>query len=89
MTKFGIECAGFVRLSASAVVVASAVGLSGCVSSPTYGTGKPASEQLLEDVTGVLTVGPRERKRIDYKPRPELVTPPPQSRDCRRRRTML
>lgn len=78
MTKFGIECAGFVRLSASAVVVASAVGLSGCVSSPTYGTGKPASEQLLEDVTGVLTVGPRERKRIDYKPRPELVTPPPQ-----------
>ncbi|MEZ5810014.1 MAG: hypothetical protein R3D45_01250 [Rhizobiaceae bacterium] len=58
-----------------AILVAAAAGMSGCVSSPTYGTGTPASEQLLEDVTGILTIGPKEQERIDYKPRPELVKP--------------
>jgi hypothetical protein len=49
--------------------------LSGCLGSPTYGTGKAADEQLLEDVTGILSLGPSQEEQIDYKPRPELVTP--------------
>ena len=49
--------------------------LAGCMSSPTYGTDKTASEQLLEDVTGILAIGPKDNAQIDYKPRPELVTP--------------
>src|SRR5690606_2655054 len=55
--------------------LASAVALSGCMSSPTYGTGKTAGRQLAEDVTGMLSLGPRDHERIEYKPRPKLVTP--------------
>lgn len=72
---YSVKRTGFYRTSTAAILVASAVGLGGCVGSPTYGTGKPASEQLLEDVTGILTVGPKKQERIDYKPRPELVKP--------------
>ncbi len=75
MMKSSIKRSGVVRVGAIGVLVAFAVGLSGCISSPTYGTGKPASEQLLEDVTGVLTIGPKKREKINYKPRPELVKP--------------
>ncbi len=57
---------------ALAAVVAS---LSGCMGSPTYGTDKPADVQLLEDVTGVLSLGPKGEPPIEYKPRPELVKP--------------
>ena len=55
-----------------------AVGLltAGCMSSPTYGTGKSANEQLFDDVTGILSIAPKQREPIDYKPRPELVKPP-------------
>ncbi|TYR32122.1 hypothetical protein FY036_12980 [Mesorhizobium microcysteis] len=50
--------------------------LSGCMSSPTYGTGKSANQQLVEDVTGILSIGPRERgPEIAYNPRPGLVKP--------------
>ena len=57
------------------LVCASAL-LSGCMSSPTYGTGKTANEQLFEDLTGVLSVGPtRKGPEIAYNPRPELVRP--------------
>lgn len=56
-------------------LAASALALSGCMSSPTYGTGKTANEQLIEDLTGVLSLAPKERPRIEYNPRPELVTP--------------
>lgn len=46
--------------------------------SPTYGTGTPAHEQLLSDVTGVLSIAPaKDKQPIDYKPRPELVKPGP------------
>ncbi len=55
---------------AGAVVVA----LSGCMG-PTYGTDTPSGQQLIEDVTGVLTIGPQEREAIAYTPRPELVRP--------------
>lgn len=73
--KFSVKRSGLFRSSTAAILVVSAFGLSGCVGSPTYGTGKPASEQLLEDVTGILTIGPKKQERIAYKPRPELVKP--------------
>lgn len=49
--------------------------LAGC-GSPTYGTGVTAEQQLLEDVTGVLSLAPKNRQPIDYAPRSELVKPP-------------
>lgn len=48
---------------------------SGCISSPTYGTDKTASEQLYNDVTGMFSIGGSRKEPIDYKPRPELVRP--------------
>jgi hypothetical protein len=56
-------------------LVASGLAVSGCVSSPTYGTDKTSTEQLVGDVTGILSVAPKNRDKIDYKPRPELVKP--------------
>lgn len=52
--------------------------LSGCLASPTYGTGKTANQQLMEDITGVLAIAPGSASRapeIAYNPRPELVKP--------------
>lgn len=57
------------------VLASCGIALGGCMSSPTYGTGKPAGEQFIEDVTGILSLAPKDRPKIDYKPRPELVTP--------------
>ena len=56
-------------------VAVSALTLAGCMSSPTYGTGKTANQQFVEDLTGILSLGPKERPKIDYKPRPALVKP--------------
>jgi hypothetical protein len=47
----------------------------GCTGAPTYGTGTPADKQLLDDVTGIITLGPKEKPRADHRPRPELVRP--------------
>jgi hypothetical protein len=63
------------RMFFVAPVLMSGALLAGCISSPTYGTGKAADEQLIEDVSGILSLGPKDRPRIDYKPRPELVRP--------------
>uniref|UniRef100_Q11L95 Uncharacterized protein n=1 Tax=Chelativorans sp. (strain BNC1) TaxID=266779 RepID=Q11L95_CHESB len=60
---------------AAVITALSAIVLAGCAG-PTYGTGKPADQQLLEDVTGILSVGPKDREVIDYKPRPGIVKPP-------------
>lgn len=65
------------RLALVAVLVVSGLALAGCMGSPTYGTDKTASEQLVGDVTGILSLGPKERQRIEYNPRPELVKPSP------------
>jgi hypothetical protein len=65
------------RLTLLAPLVVSGLALSGCMGSPTYGTDKTASEQLVGDVTGILSLGPKDRQRIEYKPRPELVKPSP------------
>ncbi len=43
--------------------------------SPRYGTDKTANEQLIEDLTGVLALGPKQKPQIAYQPRPELVKP--------------
>lgn len=52
--------------------------LSGCVSSPTYGTDKTAGAQLFDDVSNMASFGQGKKKaRIDYKPRPDLVRPAP------------
>ncbi len=53
--------------------------LSGCVSSPTYGTDKTAGAQLFDDVSNMASFGQgrNKKERIDYKPRPDLVRPAP------------
>jgi hypothetical protein len=64
------------RISAGAIVAVSAVALSGCVGmAPTYGTGKAADTQLMEDVSSMFSLSPKKKDQIDYKPRPELVKP--------------
>lgn len=69
------------RIFAFATVLAS-LGLAGCVSDPTYGTGKSASSQLLDDMSSIGTIGPTKRGGgIDYKPRPDLVKPVAGQRD--------
>ncbi|WP_235911891.1 hypothetical protein [Mesorhizobium xinjiangense] len=50
-------------------------GLTACVGTPTYGTGTRADVQLLEDVTGMISLGPDEKQNIAYNPRPKLVEP--------------
>lgn len=50
--------------------------LSGCVSSPTYGTDKTSSEQLLDDLGNIASLKTQKGAEIDYKPRPDLVQPP-------------
>ena len=57
------------------VVAASSLALGGCVSSPTYGTGKSSGSQLLEDVGNLASIAPKPKAKIDYAPRPELVRP--------------
>lgn len=69
-----MRAGGFAHPAAIAVAAA-AIALSGCVGSPTYGTDKPADQQLLEDLTGVLSLAPKDKENIEYKPRPELVKP--------------
>ena len=63
------------RFVATVPLLVSGLAVAGCMSSPTYGTGTPADEQLLSDLTGALALGPSNKERIDYKPRPELVKP--------------
>ncbi len=69
------ERARFARLSVMAGVAAAGLGLAGCMASPTYGTDKTANQQLMEDLTGMLALGPKKKNNIEYKPRPELVEP--------------
>lgn len=64
-----------VRVPLAIGVAVSALSLAGCMSSPTYGTGKTANQQFVEDLSGILSLGPKDRQKIDYKPRPELVQP--------------
>lgn len=59
------------KLGAVSIVV-----LAAAACSPTYGTGKSANQQLLEDVTGMMSLQPGgPRQTIQYQPRPDLVRP--------------
>jgi hypothetical protein len=75
LKQFAGSCATSSRMALSASVGAACLLLAGCMGSPTYGTGTPADKQLLDDVTGMITLTPKETKHIDHKPRPELVRP--------------
>jgi hypothetical protein len=63
------------RLAWLAPLAVSGLALSGCMSSPTYGTDKTAMEQLADDVSGAISLAPPKREKIDYNPRPALVKP--------------
>lgn len=63
------------RLAVVSPVLAAGMLAGGCMSSPTYGTGVSANEQLLSDVTNIVSVAPKRKDPIDYKPRPDLVRP--------------
>ncbi|PAQ05320.1 hypothetical protein [Mesorhizobium temperatum] len=65
------------RVALLAPLVVSGLALTGCMGSPTYGTDKTASAQLAGDLTSAFSVMPKNKEKIDYKPRPELVKPAP------------
>ncbi|RAZ90519.1 hypothetical protein DPM33_13495 [Mesorhizobium hawassense] len=77
MGLFGMTDRTFARALVLAPLVVSAIALSGCMSSPTYGTDKTAAAQLFDDVSGAASITPKHRDPIDYKPRPDLVKPGP------------
>jgi hypothetical protein len=52
-----------------------ALALAGCTGM-TYGTGKSPGLQTLEDITGVVTLGGKDKEPIDYRARPKIVAPP-------------
>ena len=59
-------------------VLAVTLGLSGCMSSPTYGTGETAAEQLMDDLGAAASITPTssaDKTKIKYAPRPGLVVP--------------
>ncbi|MEM6461130.1 MAG: hypothetical protein AAF724_04370 [Pseudomonadota bacterium] len=57
--------------------VVACVAVSGCVGSPTYGTGKTANAHLMEDLVNVVSLSPRATDREQSRaPRPQIVTPP-------------
>ncbi|MGE6743456.1 hypothetical protein ACQKGC_24590 [Allorhizobium pseudoryzae] len=69
-------------------VTAAAIGLSGCVGGPTYGTSKTSGEQLMDDLGQSLAFQQEPaNKDTRYNPRPQLVVnkktesvlPPPQA----------
>jgi hypothetical protein len=62
-------------MSAAGILAATAT-LSGCMGSPTYGTDRTAMEQLGDDLGAAVALGSdrsREKAKIRYNPRPQLV----------------
>jgi hypothetical protein len=55
------------------VALAALFALGGCMSSPTYGTGKTANAQLLDDVSTAFSIKPKAPSGIKYEPRPEVL----------------
>jgi hypothetical protein len=49
--------------------------LSACTSAPTYGTGTRADMQLMNDVSNLLTISPKQQAAIEYQARPDIVQP--------------
>lgn len=50
--------------------------LTGCLSSPTYGTDKSATEQLMDDLGNMVSFQTAKGQDIKYQPRADIVTPP-------------
>jgi hypothetical protein len=75
LKQFVGSCVTSSRTAPSVALGAACLLLAGCMGAPTYGTDKPADKQLLDDVTGMITLTPKEAKHIDHSPRPELVRP--------------
>ena len=67
------------KMSCGVVFLASAVVLSGCTGTSTYGTGKTQERQLFDDITGIVSLGGEKKEPIDYSSRSGLVKPPAQS----------
>ncbi|MEW9806612.1 hypothetical protein [Mesorhizobium marinum] len=63
------------RVVAVAPLVVSGLLVSGCMSSPTYGTGVSQNEQLTTDLSSMFSLKPKKQFASDYTPRPELVKP--------------
>jgi hypothetical protein len=62
---------------APAIVVGAAFTLGACGSMTTYGTGTTAAKQTVDDLTGILSFGSKDKNgEIDYEPRPPIVEPP-------------
>lgn len=62
-------------ITRSGLIVSTLIALSACTSAPTYGTGTRSDVQLIEDIAGIMTVTPKEKDPIDYKPRPGVIAP--------------
>ena len=56
------------------VLSAVALGASSCMG-PTYGTGKPASVQLIDDLGDAFSLAPAKKTTLAYQPRGSLVKP--------------
>ncbi len=69
-----------VKLRTVCVLVGAVCGsmaLSGCVSSPTYGTEKTANAHLVDGISSLVSLTPPKKKsEVTYVPRPDLVEPP-------------
>ncbi len=64
-----------IRIGTKTVVMAALLGaVAGCFG-PTYGTGKTAGAQLAEDIGDSLSLGRKNRTKIEYAPRPDIVRP--------------
>ncbi|WP_245318889.1 hypothetical protein [Consotaella salsifontis] len=61
-------------MSLAMALVVTGFATAGCMG-PTYGTDKPAGQQLVDDITNVVALDSTRHDPIDYKPRPELVKP--------------
>ena len=57
------------------LVALAAIGLSGCVTGNTYGTGTTQEMQLVRDVSSLVTLKRAKPPKIDYAERPGLVRP--------------
>ncbi len=75
MVLFGMTERHHARIALLVPLMVSGLALSGCMSSPTYGTDKTAGEQLADDLSNAFSFAPKNREKIDYKPRPTLVKP--------------
>lgn len=70
MINISTRLTGFVLKS---MAVSAALVFSGCVSSPTYGTGTTASSQLMEDLSSSFSFKPKQGATIAYQPRPDVL----------------